>query len=347
MSVLDFLFEGKPPKSVTTYGTATKDIPQWMSDYTQGLVAKANAVAAEPYQQYSGPRVAGFTGDQSTAFDLTRGNVGVANPYIGKAGQYAEAAGNTSPLATAAPYMNSAGKNWTDPGVAESYMNPYMENVFNRNEQLAMRNLNENFIPGLQDAFTSGGSFGGTRMEELGIRGTRDIAEGLNAQNNAALAAAYGQGADIFGSDANRQGNLATVAGNLATSGADIGLKSAEAMGSLGQIAQKTGLTDAAAMEAIGAQQQQQGQKSLDTAYADFDAQRDYPRDTINWMNSVVKGIPYSETVNEARTGPSPVYQPSPLNQLAAAGSAIYGVNQATKQRRGGLIQARRHLYGR
>ena len=47
-SVTDFLFEGKPPKSVTTYGQTIENVPKWMSDYTQGLIARANAAAAEP-----------------------------------------------------------------------------------------------------------------------------------------------------------------------------------------------------------------------------------------------------------------------------------------------------------
>ena len=59
MAVLDFLFEGKPPKAVTTYGQTVTDVPKWLSDYTQGLIARANAIAAEPYQAYGGPRIAG------------------------------------------------------------------------------------------------------------------------------------------------------------------------------------------------------------------------------------------------------------------------------------------------
>ena len=58
---LDFLFEGKAPPSVTTYGSTVTDMPKWLSDYTQGLIGKANAVAGEDYQAYGGPRLAGLT----------------------------------------------------------------------------------------------------------------------------------------------------------------------------------------------------------------------------------------------------------------------------------------------
>ena len=57
MSVADFLFEGKPPPAVTSYGQSVEGMPKWLSDFTQGIAARANAIAAEPYQPYGGPRI--------------------------------------------------------------------------------------------------------------------------------------------------------------------------------------------------------------------------------------------------------------------------------------------------
>jgi len=87
MSILDFLFEGKPPQSVTTYGQTVENIPKWMSDYTQGLIARANAAAAEPYIPYGGPRISGFDPAQEEAFRMTEENVGAYQPYLGAAEQ--------------------------------------------------------------------------------------------------------------------------------------------------------------------------------------------------------------------------------------------------------------------
>ena len=81
-SEIDFLFEGKPPQSVTTYGQTVENIPKWMSDYTQGLIARANAAAAEPYIPYGGPRIAGFTPEQQAAWGLTEANIGAYQPYL-------------------------------------------------------------------------------------------------------------------------------------------------------------------------------------------------------------------------------------------------------------------------
>ena len=81
-------------------------------------------------------------------------------------------------------------------------------------------------------------------------------------------------------------------------------------------------------MGAIGAEQQQLGQRSLDTAYGDFREQRDYPRDTINWMNSVIRGIPYAQQLTTQDHGPASVYGPSPLAQMGSLYSMYRGLEQ-------------------
>ena len=54
VDINDYLFGVNAPPSVTTYGTSTTTTPAWYNDYTQGLIGKANAIAAEPYQRPTG-----------------------------------------------------------------------------------------------------------------------------------------------------------------------------------------------------------------------------------------------------------------------------------------------------
>lgn len=56
-NVSNFLFEGRPPPAVSSYGQAAQGQPKWMSDYTQGIQARGNAAQAQPYQPYGGPRM--------------------------------------------------------------------------------------------------------------------------------------------------------------------------------------------------------------------------------------------------------------------------------------------------
>ncbi len=290
MGVLDFLFEGRPPASTTTYGQSIESIPTWLSDYTQGMVGRANVIAAEPYQAYEGPRIAGFTPDQLSGFDLGRENIGSYQPAFG------ESAGA----------LGEATRGF--PGAVDEYMNPYIQNVLDRQAELSGRQLSEQFIPGLQSAFIGSGTFGGERMEELGIRGTRDIMEGLQGQQLASLGAAYGQAGELYGADATRE------------------LQAAPQWRALGEAQQRAGITDAATMEAIGAQEQGMTQGSLDLAYRDFLEQREYPKEMVDWMNTVIRGMPTSRATQTTDVGPASVYGPSPLSQMASGYSAWQGL---------------------
>lgn len=344
MSVLDFLFEGKPPASVTTYGKTAKDVPKWMSDYTQGLIARANAVAAEGYIPYEGPRIAGFDPDQLEAFNRTRENVGNYQPFFDESAQMSYDAGTTSPLDAAQPYQEAASQRFQGASV-DDYMSPYVDNVLDRQSELAERNLSEKFLPGLQKAFIGAGQFGskggaGSRsMEDLGIRGVRDISEGLQSQQQAYLDQAYQQAGTRFDQDQARQLQLAQQAGQFSTAGAELGLRGAQQIGALGESTQRAGLTDAAALETIGATQRQLPQSSLDLAYEDFERQRNFPRENVAFLSETIRGLPSTAVPQSTRTqqtGPAEAYQPSGLSQIAAAYGAYKGL---TGNKRGGLIK--------
>lgn len=376
MSVTDFLFEGQAPPATTTYGSRTENIPQFMSDYTLGLISRANAIAAEPYQPYGGPRVAGFTPDTQNAFNLTRQAAGsyqgplsqalgltaqaagsnpfaVASPYITNAANMtSQAASGPGALGAAAPYMQTAGQTFTG-GNVNQYMDPYVGNVINRSADLANRNFNENLMPGIKDMFTRSGQYASKGMLTEANRAARDTSENIQSQANAALSQAYQNAGQLFGADAGRAGTLAQLAGSLSGQdtaarlqaagqlgnlGSALGtlqgqtgaqqLQTAAQYGQLGQMGQQLGLQGAAALDTIGQEQQSLNQRNLDTAYQDFLNQTNYPRQTIDWMSSVIRGIPYSTTTNQTQTGPASSYQPSPLSQIASLGTGLAGISQ-------------------
>lgn len=341
MSVLDFLFEGKPPKSVTTYGQTIENVPKWMSDYTQGLISRANAAAAEPYIPYGGPRLAGFTPAQEAAFQLTEQNVGAYKPYLeGATAGTVDVLGGPSPLEEASPYLEGATKSFADPGMAEQYINPYIENVLKRQESMAGRTLEEKFLPKLQRTFAGAGQYGSRggfgSMEDIGVRGVRDIQEGLEEQRLATLGTAYGQAADIFGAERGRELQAGEMTGRLGTAGRELGLRGAEQLGGLGEATQRMGLTDVAALEGVGATQRGLDQASLDLAYKDFMEQRDLPFERLGFMSDVIRGLPHSRAVQSTDVGPAQAYQPSPLSQAVGAYGTYRGL---TGNARGGLAR--------
>ena len=337
---LDFLFEGKPPASTSTWGQTVENIPKWMSDYTQGLIARANAAAAEPYIPYGGPRIAGFTPEQQAAFGMTEANIGAYQPYFeaGAAG-YGGGLSRAANIGRAAsPFIERGARGWTDEGVVEEYMDPYIQNVLDRQETEATRTLEEEFMPRVSGMFGGAGQYGsrgGTgSMEDIAVRGARDIQEGLEEQRLASLSGAYTGAADIFGQQASRDAELARIVGALEEAGAQAMFTGAQGLGQMGEAAQMAGLRDAAAMEGIGAQQQAQSQQALDLAYQDFLAQRDLPFDRLSFMSNLIRGLPMDRVQTREDVGPASVYQPSPLSQIAGA----YGVYRGLSEAEGGYI---------
>lgn len=327
MSVSDFLFEGRPPASTTTYGVAAKDTPAWYSDYTQGLIAKANAIASSPYQSYMGPRVAGFSPTQKTAYSMATTAADAYQPYFENAQMYSNAAGSTTGLAAANPYFSQASK--TLPQGIGDYMNPYTDSVVNRIGDLAKRQMSENIIPTIQNQFIGGGSFGGSRSGEALSRGMRDLQESTMAQQSQALQQGYTQAGQQFGADQTRLAQMGQSAGTLQAADLNRMLELAKTQGTLGQMEQQLGLTGAAAVESIGQQEQALTQRSLDLAYQDFQRQRDDPYNRIAFMNAAVRGLELPSRTTSESTGPANVYQPSVLAQIAQAGTAAAGVKKA------------------
>lgn len=321
---LSFLFDGKPPPSVTTYGSTTTNVPQWLSDYTQGILGQANSIAATPYQAYTGPRVAGTTPEQQQAYALIEGNVGKGSDLLGTS-----ASGTQGVLGTVAPTiagnLAGAGKTFTGDTVS-SYMNPYTSNVTKRAQELANRNFTENLLPGIQNIFTRAGQYGSTRMAEAVGKGARDVSESLQSAADADLANAYTAGQSAFQSDATRQGQLAQL-------GITSSLQGNQQLGALAPVLQQLGLTDAGALAGVGAEKQAQTQKNLDTAYQDFTTQRDYEKNQLGWLSDILHGVPSSAVPTQTTTtgtGPASKVGPSLVDSIGSFLSLLKGVQTST-----------------
>ena len=329
MGIGSFLFGGEAPQSVTKYGKSATDTPAWYSDYTQGLIGKANAIAAEPYQPYGLPRVAGFTDYQKQAFAQTPETAMSYQPALNAGMGYTQQAAQGSALQTASPYLQAASSR--TPDVIGSYMNPYTSSVVDRIGDLSKRQLSENIIPTIQNQFIGGGTFGGSRSGEALGRSMRDLQESTMAQQAQTLERGYTQAGQQAQADQARMGQLGQLAGGLSTSDLARQLQAGQQLGMQGALQQSLGLTGLGAIEGVGAQQQAQQQKGLNLAYQDFLGQRDYDREQIAFLNNAIRGLQiptrqYTETV-----GPADTYVPGALAQAGQLGATVYGLSRLGK----------------
>jgi hypothetical protein len=227
-------------------------MPDWYTNYAQQILANQKAISSQPYTNYQGPRIAGFTPDQQAAFGMTRDAANYGMNAIGQAGQasydnlqrssltaaqpYFSAAGGMSGVSAASPALQQAAGLYTqsiqggglqaaDPylqaasgtsvGNINAYMNPYTDAVVNRIGDLGARTLREKLIPEISDRFVGAGSYGGSRNAEMMGRAMRDTMEGISAQQSGALQAGYGDAAKLAQGDLARQAQLAQTAGGF------------------------------------------------------------------------------------------------------------------------------------
>lgn len=342
-SVSDFLFNGSAPASTTTYGTTTANLPQWYNDFLQGVAAKGNALAAEPFQNYGQPRIAGFTGDQNKAFQATRDMQGAYDGTLNSAiskvqstptngataasSGYLGAAAGMNGATAAQPYATNAAKTATGTNL-NAYMDPYIQNVVDRTGTLAARNLSEKLMPAIGDDFIRAGQYGSTRMMGEVGNALRDTNDSMTQQIGTLLSGGFNNAQSAFQTDANRQAGLAStmgsltntaasnmanigqVAGNMANADASTQINAGSKLADMATAGQSMDLKDAAALQAVGNQQQQLNQSNLDMAYGDFQNQTNYPKDQLNWVNNLIKGyqMPQSstnQTTNQAATNSS------------------------------------------
>ncbi|PGH59466.1 hypothetical protein CRT60_00340 [Azospirillum palustre] len=65
--------------------TVQQSVPAYLQNQHQQNLSDANAVTGMEYQPYTGPRIAGWTGDQTNAFNMLRGSIGSWQPTMNTA----------------------------------------------------------------------------------------------------------------------------------------------------------------------------------------------------------------------------------------------------------------------
>ncbi len=322
MSLTDFLFNGTAPQSVTTYGTSTANVPQWISDFQQGVAAKGNAIAATPYQLYNGPRIAGFNADQTNSFQGVRDAQGdFADDFTGAIGMASGAGAGANASGAAQPWLNKAGNPVYN--TVNDYMNPFIGNVVDRIGDIGARNLNEKFMPAINSDFIRAGQYGSTgQMAEVG-KALRDTQGEVIAEQNKALMGGYQSALEAAGADANRYGQIGQTAGNMSNMDTEAALSAAAKTGALSTMAQDAAYKDTSALGAAGTAEQAQTQANYDLAHQDFTDQRDYQKTQLDWLNNLSKGFEMPLSTTTSSTGPleGASFSPSPFN--SALGTAL------------------------
>lgn len=326
------------PTSVTqnTVGFAPEIAP-----YAQQVLGQAAALtdtSTNPYMQYQGERTAQFSPLQQMSFD--NATLMQGSPQLRDATAMAGQAG-LGALNTAYTYNPYQTKSFTSPGMAESYMSPYMSNVVGRQQQDAERQAAiAAQAQGAQAA--RAGAYGGSGDYVMRAQAAGNLARQKGDILAQGQQAAYQQGMGQFNAEQAATQNAAQLNAQQGQFGAGLGLQglqtaltSANALGALGgqQYQQNMGIN--ALQNQYGLQQQAQMQKDIDTKYQDFLNYQNYPYKQLGFMSDIIRGAPLTQTGSAVYTAP-----PSTAQNITALGLGAAGVSKLWGGANGGVAMS-------
>lgn len=190
-----------------------------LTPYVDQAVGQNGMAAASPYLGQQSNALAGMN---------TGASANTLNPYV-------QSSINQGGLQAASPYLQQSAQSSVN-GI-QDFMNPYQQQVMDTMASQAGRNLSENLLPAVSDAFVKAGQFGGSRMGEFGSRAVRDTQESLLNQQGQLAQQGFGQALSASQQEQARQAQLASTAGNLGTQQQSAVLAGGQALSSAQQAA--------------------------------------------------------------------------------------------------------------
>jgi hypothetical protein len=312
--------------------TQVSELPEWARGYAKDALAKGSALTdinQNPYQQYGGERIAGFSplqqqAQQGAANMQPSQQLGLGSGIAGVAGLGA--------LGTNYQASRFGGGTFGQ-GAADFYMNPYQQSVTDIGKREAAR---QSAIQGTQQQAqaTQSGAFGGGRDAIMRAERERNLGQQMSDIQAQGSNAAFTNAQQQFNADQARRLQAQGMSESSRQYGAGLGmqglqtaLQSAGQLGQLGQTqyGQEMGINQLQSQ--YGAQQQQQAQRPLDMAYQDFLNQQNYPYKQLGFMSDLIRGLPLGQQSTTS------VYEApgSTMGQLAGLGMGAYGVSQLMK----------------
>jgi hypothetical protein len=367
------------PSNTTANNTETviNQVPQYEESYMSNLLGQAATEAAQPYQQFPGPQVAGFDPQQTQAFQNISNLIGsgaagaagtaatglatdagnTASGISGAGSPWLTAAGAYNPAAAAAPYSMASAATNTPQGIS-AFMSPYLQNNIAGLESAAHQNWDQFTAPGVNNSFISAGQSGSGRNEQVLGQQANLANQSLTGQIAAAENQAYTTAGNQAASAASNLSGLGSLAGTAAASEAsnlqnigtglgNLALTQAGAQGTAGanlanvaNTVQNTGITGDAALQASGQTQQNLAQTNLNAAMTNFQNQNLWPEQQAGFMSNIIHGLPSAGTsATTSAQSPATTNQIGSLSPLSSLAGSFIGAGAALGHKQGGLIK--------
>tara|TARA_Y100000310_G_scaffold131176_1_gene130422 strand:- start:20 stop:1021 length:1002 start_codon:yes stop_codon:yes gene_type:complete len=283
-----------------TESTVTQtNLPEYVRPFFENVLERTEAESLRPYEPFPDQRLAEFSPEQLESFgvagDIARAGV---PDQLGIASQRLEDVAAFRPGYTAGTF---APGDFTAPGVAERYQNPFVENVIDVQQARARRQFEEDVAPQLAARATQAGAFGGSREGIASGLARSRLEDRLGDLEATQRAQAFREAGTLFERDRTAalraqalQEQAAQQEARLGLAGEQLGMRAAPQLAALGAQEQALGLRGADVLRQIGEQQRAFDQQQLDIGLADFLSQRDFPRQQLAYYGGILHGVPVS-----------------------------------------------------
>ena len=294
----------------------------------------------KPFQEYpTEDRFAQFTPMQQQAFSGAQGML----PSQTTAGA-SQLAGLAGLGALGTNYTNSIGSIATQPGQAPGYdakgnfqmgtsalgqyMNPYMQDVVQRQQQDAQR---QSQIAGQtqQAQAARSGAFGGSGDYLMRGQMAGNLARQKGDIQAQGLQNAYQQAMGQFNTENQLKAQQNQFGAGLGLQGLQTALSGANTLGQLGQQQFNQGMDINKLQSQYGGEQQKQMQGMLEADYQNFVNKQNYPYKQLGFMSDMIRGLPLSQTG-------SSIYQ-QPPSMLGQMGGLALGAASLFKKEGGSV----------
>jgi hypothetical protein len=286
MGIFDDLFGGNR-EPVRVEQTQTPD--PWVRGQAMENYDLTKGLTSKPYQPYGGTRVSPFSDTKLKAFDMIEGGAGSYKPFYDSAGM-----------------MTKEASGVITPSMMQAYLNPFMDEVVSRGSDEIMRNRGIINRQNTQRAVSTG-NYGGSRHGVVESENNRNALRAIADMTSTMGAAGWDKAITANQTDLARK------------------IQAAQQLMAMGTGTQAAGLRDAAAVGAIGAEEEAQAQKGLDIDYEDYLRQYAFPFDMLKYRQDMLAGN--ASTPSSATTAPT--LQPSVAGQLLGIGLTLPQLLQA------------------
>ena len=302
---------GKGKSSVPSDQTVVQsNLPKYVRPYFERLLDRTEAESLREYEPFEGQRLADEAQDTAAAREKARQVAGQ-----GIQGLPTAQAATTAGIGRALQGMGfEAGQFGSD--AAAQYMSPYMQQVVDVQKERAILDAQRQGAGRAADAVQAG-AFGGSRsavQESL-------AGEALNRQLAEIQASGQQQAFEQAQQQFERDRAARADAERIGLGAGEMAGSQARALAELGGMARASDIESAQLLEQVGKGLTAREQAGLDLAYQDFVRQRDFPRENLQFLSSILRGVPITPS-----TETTTMQAYNPVQQLLGTGVSALGL---------------------